>query len=92
MIYDFFFIKVSGWSENSVRFENLMGIGFQKGQTRVRYGMYNLLIFFEKGIKCNLYRAYPGSECVVANTFAKWKKLEPNKMNYKESSINKFCI
>ena len=23
-------------------------------------------------------RAYPGSELVVANTLAKWKKLEPN--------------
>ena len=25
-------------------------------------------------------RAYPGSEFVVANTLAKWKKLEPNEM------------
>ena len=24
------------------------------------------------------YRAYPGSEFVVANTLGKWKKLEPN--------------
>ena len=28
-----------------------------------------------------LYRAYPGSEFVVANTLAKWKKLEPNEIN-----------
>ena len=27
-------------------------------------------------------RAYPGSEFVVANTLAKWKKLEPNKINF----------
>ena len=32
MIDDYFFIKcVFRWSENSVRFENLMEIGFQKG-------------------------------------------------------------
>ena len=44
MIYDYFFIKcVFRWSENSVRFENLMGIGFQKGQIlSVRNGMYGL--------------------------------------------------
>ena len=27
-------------------------------------------------------RAYPGSEFVVANTLAKWKKLEPNKIDF----------
>ena len=33
MIYVYFFIKcVVRWSENSVRFENLMGIDFQKAQ------------------------------------------------------------
>ena len=33
MTYVYFFIKcVVRWSENSVRFENLMGIGFQMGQ------------------------------------------------------------
>ena len=33
MIYVYFFIKcVVRWSENSVRFDNLMGIGFQMGQ------------------------------------------------------------
>ena len=26
-------------------------------------------------------RAYPGSEFVVANSLAKWKKLEPNEIN-----------
>ena len=26
-------------------------------------------------------RAYPGSKFVVANTLAKWKKLEPNEIN-----------
>ena len=28
-----------------------------------------------------MIRAYPGSEFVVANTLAKWKKLEPNAIN-----------
>ena len=27
-------------------------------------------------------RAYPGSEFVAANTLAKWKKLEPNEINF----------
>ena len=27
-------------------------------------------------------RAYPGLEFVVANTLAKWKKLEPNGINF----------
>ena len=27
------------------------------------------------------FRAYPGSEFVVANTLVKWKKLEPNEIN-----------
>ena len=27
-------------------------------------------------------RAYPGSEFVVANTVAKWEKLEPNEINF----------
>ena len=32
-MYVYFFIKcIVSWSENSVRFENLMGIGFQMGQ------------------------------------------------------------
>ena len=41
-------------------------------------------------------RAYPGSEFVVANTLAKWNKLEPNEINFSQgfkSSISKlFCI
>ena len=28
------------------------------------------------------YRAYPGSEFVVANTLAKWKKVEQNEINF----------
>ena len=31
-----------------------------------------------------LARAYPGSEFVVANTLAKWKKLEPNEINFSQ--------
>ena len=43
-------------------------------------------------------RAYPSSEFVVANTLAKWKKLEPNEINLSQGftqkvSINKlFCV
>ena len=49
-------------------------------------------------ISCAL-RAYPGSEFVAANTFAKKKKLEPNGINFSQGfsqkvvSFNKlFCI
>ena len=49
MINDYFFIKcVFRWSENSVKFENLMGIGFRSAKFceilshSVRYGMYGL--------------------------------------------------
>ena len=31
---------------------------------------------------CSYYRVYPSSEFVVANTIAKWKKLEPNEINF----------
>ena len=29
-----------------------------------------------------IFRAYLGSEFVVANTVAKWEKLEPNEINF----------
>ena len=32
-------------------------------------------------------RAYSGSEFVVANTLAKWKKLEPNEINFSQLKI-----
>ena len=31
-----------------------------------------------------IVRAYPGSEFVVANTIAKWKKLEPNEIDFSQ--------
>ena len=34
-------------------------------------------------------RAYPGSEFVVANTLAKWKKLEPNERNFSQGFSQK---
>ena len=37
---------------------------------------------------CNL-RAYPGSEFVVANTLAKWKKLEPNEIGFSQGFSQK---
>ena len=30
------------------------------------------------------YRAYPGSEFVVAKTLAKWKNLEPNEIDFSQ--------
>ena len=36
------------------------------------------------------YRAYPGSEFVVANTLAKWKKLEPNENNFSQKVVSTF--
>ena len=35
------------------------------------------------------HRAYPGSEFAVANTSAKWKKLEPNEMNFSQGFSQK---
>ena len=34
-------------------------------------------------------RAYPGSKFVVANTLAKWKKIEPNKINFSQGLSQK---
>ena len=34
-------------------------------------------------------KAYPGSEIVVANTLAKWKKLEPNGFNFSQDFSQK---
>ena len=42
-----------------------------------------------KGEKIRLYRAYPGSEFVVANTLAKWKKLEPNEIHFSQGFSQK---
>ena len=33
-------------------------------------------------------RAYPGSEFVVAITLAKWKKLEPNEINFSQKVVS----
>ena len=35
------------------------------------------------------FRAYPGSEFDVANTFAKWKKLEQNEINFSQGFSQK---
>ena len=37
-------------------------------------------------------RAYPGSELVVANTLAKWKRLEPNDINFSQGFSQKVCF
>ena len=36
-------------------------------------------------------RAYPGSEFVVANTLAKWKKLEPNEIDFSQGVVSRSC-
>ena len=38
---------------------------------------------------CGDYRAYPGSEFVVANTLAKLKKLEPNEISFSQDFSQK---
>ena len=35
------------------------------------------------------YRAYPGSEFVVTNPLAKWKKIEPNEINFSQGFSQK---
>ena len=35
------------------------------------------------------FRAYPGSDFVVANTLAKWKKLKPNEINFSQGFSQK---
>ena len=37
-------------------------------------------------------RAYSGSEFVVANTLAKWKKLEPNEINLSQKVVLTNCF
>ena len=57
-----------------------------------------LKTFLQKGISelafygDSVYRAYPGSEFVVANTLAKWKKLEPNEINFSQGFSQKVSI
>ena len=42
------------------------------------------------GVSCGIgFSAYPGSEFVVANTLAKWKKLEPNDINFSQGFSQK---
>ena len=37
-------------------------------------------------------RAYPGSEFVGANTFAKWEKVEPNEINLSQGFSQKVVL
>ena len=37
----------------------------------------------------SIVRAYPDSEIIVANTLAKWKKLEPNDINFSQGFSQK---
>ena len=42
------------------------------------------------------FRAYPGSEIVVANTLAKWNKLKPSEINFNQGFcqkvVSKSCL
>ena len=40
------------------------------------------MVYSEKLLNIRVFRAYPGSEFVVANNLAKWEKLEPNEINF----------
>ena len=44
--------------------------------------LYRMFIVATTGAYRYINRAYPGSEFVVANTLAKWKKLEPNDIDF----------
>ena len=37
------------------------------------------------------FRAYPGSEFVVANTLAKWQTLEPNEIDFSQKVVSNSC-
>ena len=47
-------------------------------------------------MKCHKSRAYPRSEFVVANTLAKWKKLEPNefitRQGFRHKVVSRSCF
>ena len=42
-------------------------------------------------LKRTVSRAYPGSEFVVANTLAKWKKFEPNEIDLSWKVVSRSC-
>ena len=42
--------------------------------------------------KFDFIRAYPGSEFDVANTLAKWKKLEPNEIEISQGFSQKVAL
>ena len=44
----------------------------------------NLLLRISALSLASEYRAFPGSEFVVANTLAKWKKLKPNEIDFSQ--------
>ena len=43
----------------------------------------------QAGLYYKMSRAYPDSESVVANTLAKWKKMEPNAINFSQGFSQK---
>ena len=48
------------------------------------------LVFTLDVLTCTvLTRTYPSSEFVVANTLAKWKKLEPNEIDFSQGFSQK---
>ena len=59
-----------------------MAITLQNIQETKRYGRTD-------GQRENSIRAYPGPEFVVANTLAKWKKLQPNKFDFSQGFSQK---
>ena len=47
------------------------------------------MCFLKTGACLIHVQGYPGSELVVANTLAKWKKLEPNEINFSQGLSQK---
>ena len=43
-----------------------------------------LVIFGIRDSRTSIFWPYPGSNCAVANTLAKCKKLEPNEINFSQ--------
>ena len=96
------FFKVSALNFNWVS-DSLMG--FRLGWQMIRFSMPSTLKKLTGHIAFGLYvhpfiylsvmhyqahhRAYHGSEFVVANTLDKWKKLEPNEIDFSQGFSQK---
>ena len=51
-----------------------------------------LIMFGDLALSFKVIRAYPGSEFVVANTLAKWKKFEPNEIDFSQGIFSQKVV